>query len=124
MQLADATNDHGEDRRAAVLALVAVDAGDDGVAQVHGLDRLGDAFGSSQSSGAGRPVLMSQKPHERVQMSPIIRKVAVPAPQHSPMFGHMASSHTVCSVLLRIIWRSHSKVSPDGARTRIHSGRR
>ncbi len=45
---------------------------------------------------------MSQKPQVRVQTSPIIRKVAVPAPQHSPMFGHMASSQTVCRDLLRI----------------------
>jgi hypothetical protein len=46
--------------------------------------------GSSQSRGFGWPRLMSQKPQVRVQTSPISRKVAVPAPQHSPIFGHMA----------------------------------
>ena len=64
--------------------------------------------GSSQSSREGWPCLISQKPHERVHMSPIIRNVAVPAPQHSPIFGHMASSQTVCSDLLRIRPCSHS----------------
>ncbi len=59
--------------------------------------------GSSQSSGSGRPVWMSQNPQERVQVSPIIRKVAVPWPQHSPMLGHLASSQTVCSALERIM---------------------
>src|SRR3989304_1632784 len=58
--------------------------------------------GSSQSSASGRPCLMSQKPQVRVQMSPIIKKVAVPAPQHSPMLGQPASSQTVCSDFLRI----------------------
>jgi hypothetical protein len=58
--------------------------------------------GSAKSRGNGRPVLMSQKAQLRVQMSPIIRKVAVPAPQHSPILGHCASSQTVCSSLLRI----------------------
>src|SRR4030042_1187651 len=52
-------------------------------------------FGSSQSIEEGLPRLISQKPQVRVQISPNIRKVAVPAPQHSPKFGHMASSHTV-----------------------------
>src|SRR5690606_13159994 len=80
--------------------------------------------GSCQSIGDGRPVLMSQKPQERVQVSPSMRNVAVPLPQHSPRLGHMASSQTVCSSLLRIRPRSHSYVSPPGARTRIHSGRR
>ena len=65
-------------------------------------------LGSCQSSGPGRPVLMSQKPQERVQVSPSIRKVAVPWPQHSPRFGHMASSQTVFSCLLRINSRSIS----------------
>ena len=37
-------------------------------------------LGSAQSSGAGRPVWISQKPQERVQVSPIMRKVAVPWP--------------------------------------------
>ena len=80
--------------------------------------------GSRKSSAAGRPRLMSQKPQVRVQTSPIIKKVAVPEPQHSPMFGQPASSQTVCSDFCRINCCSRSYVSPDGARTRIHEGRR
>ncbi len=80
--------------------------------------------GSRKSRGDGCPRLMSQNPQERVQTSPNIKKVAVPEPQHSPMLGHMASSQTVCRDLLRISPWSHSYVSPVGARTRIHSGRR
>jgi len=44
------------------------------------------------------------RPHRqpRVQVSPMIMMVAVavlpsPPPQHSPMLGHLASSHTVLS---------------------------
>jgi acyl-lipid omega-6 desaturase (Delta-12 desaturase) len=114
MQLADAADHHGKDRRAAVLAVVAVDAGDHGVLQVHVLDRLGDALGLQPvQRHPGWPRLISQKPQVRVHTSPSIRKVAVPAPQHSPRLGHIASSHTVCSSLLRISPCSHSKVSPD-----------
>ena len=65
-------------------------------------------FGSAQSSGRGRPVAISQKPQERVQISPIIRKVAVPRPQHSPIFGHCASSQTVCRPPARMICFSRS----------------
>jgi len=53
--------------------------------------------GSSASSGSGRPCATSQKVQRRVQRSPMIMKVAVPLPKHSPMFGQLASSHTVCS---------------------------
>jgi hypothetical protein len=51
---------------------------------------------------SGRPVLTAQKPHDRVQTSPRIMNVAVPAFQHSPMFGQRASSQTVCSDCARI----------------------
>ena len=44
VQLTDAPDDHGEDRRAAVLAVIAVDRGDHGVLQIHRLDRLGHAL--------------------------------------------------------------------------------
>ena len=53
-------------------------------------------FGSSLSSSLGRPCPTSQKGQRRVQMSPIIMKVAVPWLKHSPMLGQEASSHTVC----------------------------
>ena len=49
---------------------------------------------------------------------------AVPRPQHSPMLGHSASSHTVCSVFTRISRLRFSYVSPVGARTFSQSGRR
>src|SRR5438552_2266802 len=56
-------------------------------------------------------------------MSPRIMKVAVPLPKHSAMFGHDASSHTVCSFCRRrtslISWKREFGL---GARTRIHAG--
>ena len=51
--------------------------------------------GSKVSTASGRPVLTLQNPHERVQMFPSIIKVAVPAPQHSPIFGQLPLSHIV-----------------------------
>ena len=39
----------------------------------------------------------------RGQAIDMIMKVAVPLPKHSPMFGHDASSHTVCSLCSRRI---------------------
>jgi len=57
--------------------------------------------GSSRSSGSGRPWPTSQNGQRRVHLSPMIMKVAVPLPKHSPMFGHEASSHTVCSLCSR-----------------------
>jgi hypothetical protein len=53
--------------------------------------------GSSRSSVGGLPVAMWQKPQERVQTSPRIISVAVPADQHSPMLGHLADWQTVWS---------------------------
>ena len=52
--------------------------------------------GSSQSSSVGIPWAIAQYLHARVQTSPRIRNVAVPASQHSPMFGQPASSQTEC----------------------------
>jgi lipoic acid synthetase len=57
--------------------------------------------GSSASSGSGRPWPTSQNGQRRVHLSPMIMKVAVPLPKHSPMLGHVASSHTVTSLLRR-----------------------
>ena len=42
------------------------------------------------------PEATSQKRQPRVQTSPINITVAVPPPQHSPTFGQLASSQTVC----------------------------
>ena len=59
--------------------------------------------GSSASSGSGRPWPTSQNGQRRVHLSPMIMKVAVPLPKHSPMFGQEASSQTVCSLCSRRI---------------------
>jgi hypothetical protein len=49
--------------------------------------------------------------------------VAVPLPKHSPMFGHEASSQTVCSRWSRRMRLMSWKREPTvGAFTRIHSG--
>ena len=56
--------------------------------------------GSPASSAPGRPVLTLQKAQARVQVSPMIMKVACFLSQHSPMFGQPASSHTVTQTVL------------------------
>ena len=53
--------------------------------------------GSAVSSSVGLPWATAQYEHARVQTSPRIMNVAVPWCQHSPMFGHRASSQTVFS---------------------------
>ena len=54
----------------------------------------------------------------------MIWNVAVPRPQHSPMLGQRASSHTVCRPPSRMSPRSSPKRPfGDGARTVIQSGR-
>src|SRR6266404_8199799 len=79
--------------------------------------------GSSASGASGRPCATSQKGQRRVQMSPRIMKVAVPLPKHSAMFGHEASSQTVCSFCRRrmslISWKRELGLA---ARTRIQAG--
>ena len=52
---------------------------------------------SASSQPRGLPVSTEQKRQARVHTAPINMIVAVPAFQHSPMFGHLASSHTVAS---------------------------
>jgi hypothetical protein len=52
-------------------------------------------LGSSLSTVPGRPVLTLQNEQARVQVSPIIIMVACFFDQHSPIFGHEASSQTV-----------------------------
>ena len=60
--------------------------------------------GSSGSSATGSPVLTLQNVQARVQVSPMIMKVACSLSQHSPMLGQPASSHTVCRPLSRMIF--------------------
>ncbi len=59
--------------------------------------------GSAGSSAPGNPVFTLQNAQARVQVSPMIMKVACFFSQHSPMLGQPASSHTVCSPLARTI---------------------
>ena len=56
--------------------------------------------GSFKSTAFGRPVLTAQKPQDLVQIFPKIIKVAVPSPQHSPMFGQLPLSQIVKLVLI------------------------
>lgn len=49
---------------------------------------------------------MLQNRHACLQVSPINMTVAIPPPQHSPMFGQHASPHTVDSPRLRTDERS------------------
>src|SRR5215217_1581478 len=80
--------------------------------------------GSSGSTARGMPVLTLQKAQARVQVSPRIITVACFLVQHSPMFGHAASSHTVARLSSRISLRVWWYPSLTGALTRIQSGLR
>src|SRR6478735_12549938 len=55
-------------------------------------------LGSSRSYSVGRPVATAQNVHDRVQTFPRIINVAVPAPQHSPIFGQFPLSQIVWSL--------------------------
>src|SRR5471032_1828145 len=79
-------------------------------------------FGSSTSRAFGRPWPTSQNGQRRVQMSPMIMKVAVPPEKHSPRFGQEASSQTLCSLCLRSSCLTRSTSGETGIRTRIQSG--
>ncbi len=109
---------------AAVGQLIAVDAGDDDVLEVHAARRLADAAGLVGSTSVGRPVAIWQNPQERVQTSPRIIRVAVPAAQHSPMLGHLADWQTVCRLWL-VDHGLHVLVAgPAGQLARSQSGLR
>ena len=79
-------------------------------------------MGSILSRPAGRPLFTAQKLHARVQVSPRIMNVAVREFQHSLIFGHRASSQTVCRSIPRMICLSSRYWSPSFQRTRIQSG--
>src|SRR5947207_4684004 len=78
--------------------------------------------GSSASSAKGFAVFTAQKPQARVQRSPAIMKVAVPALQHSQRFGHCASSQTVCRRRSEMSALVEKKTGFDCSRTLIKSG--
>ena len=68
-------------------------------------ERAAFAGSSGSSQPCGLPVSTEQKRQARVHTAPMSMMVAVPAFQHSPMFGHLASSHTVarrCSLTMSL----------------------
>ena len=66
--------------------------------QPENLTALATFSGSAMSSAFGLPVATLQKAQARVQISPMIMKVACFLSQHSPIFGQPASSQTVTSL--------------------------
>ena len=78
--------------------------------------------GSSASSGPGRPVRTLQNAQARVQVSPMIMKVACFFAQHSPILGQRASSHTVTSLFSRTMRFVSAQSAELGAFTRIQEG--
>ncbi len=79
---------------------------------------------SGSSQPRGLPVSTAQKRHARVHTAPMSMMVAVPAFQHSPMFGHFASSHTVARRCSFTSARTVSNPAPEGARARSQEGLR
>src|SRR6478736_8361082 len=78
--------------------------------------------GSSQSTVSGLPVFTPQKPQERVHTFPKIIKVAVPSPQHSPMFGQLPEVQIVFKLYLSTNPRSSVYFFPIGSFTFSHFG--
>src|SRR5258708_15671885 len=77
---------------------------------------------SASSQPRGLPVSTAQKRHARVHTAPISMMVAVPAFQHSPMFGHFASSHTVLKRCSRTICLTVPNAAPVASGARSHAG--
>src|SRR5690606_10997150 len=86
------------------------------------LIELATFSGSSQSIVPGRPVFTPQNPHERVQTFPKIMKVAVPSPQHSPIFGQLPEVQMVCNWYLSTKPRLSEYFLPVGNLARSHLG--
>src|SRR5579872_3624982 len=76
------------------------------------------------SQPRGLPVSTAQKRHARVHTEPINIMVAVPAFQHSPMFGHFASSHTVLRRCSRTMLLTAVNSLPAASGARSHGGLR
>ena len=76
------------------------------------------------SLAACQAACMDMQKQHQVDAPPRSMMVAVPSPpfQHSPTFGHMASSHTVFSLRSRKELCRYSNRSPWGARCRSHGG--
>ena len=72
------------------------------------------------AGGGGKALALAAQ--ARVQMSPMMRKLACRCAQQCPMFGHAASSHTVCSLPFLTVSIVSANTAPAGAGTRIQSG--
>ena len=83
---------------AAIVEIITVDRSDHHVLQPELGRGHGHVFGLVGSSACGMPVFTLQKAQARVQVSPMIMKVACFFSQHSPILGQPASSHTVTSL--------------------------
>src|SRR6202012_2154182 len=81
-------------------------------------------LGSSVSTASGRPVATAQNEQERVQILPSIIKVAVPAPQHSPILGQLPLAQMVCNLCSSTRLRTGAYSLPTGRRTLSQSGLR
>src|SRR5690625_7501762 len=77
---------------------------------------LAGSSGSSQPRGL--PVSTEQKRQARVHTSPISMMVATPLVQHSPIFGHLDSSHTVARRCVLTFSLTSSYLPPDGSLAR------
>src|SRR5687767_14311243 len=77
---------------------------------------------SSSSQPCGLPVSTEQNRQARVHTAPINMMVAVPAFQHSPMFGHLASSHTVASRCSRTMFFTALNPAPAASGAVIQLG--
>ena len=77
---------------------------------------------SSQSTGSGLPVLTPQNLHDLVQIFPSIMNVAVPSPQHSPIFGQLPEVHIVCKLFSSTNFLSLAYFGPIGNLTLNQSG--
>src|SRR5262245_4611996 len=77
---------------------------------------------SASSQPRGLPVSTEQKRQARVHTAPISMMVAVPAFQHSPMFGHLASSHTVARRCSRTMPFTALKPAPAASGAVIQRG--
>src|ERR1044072_9710935 len=77
---------------------------------------------SASSQPRGLPVSTLQKRQARVHTAPINMMVAVPAFQHSPMLGHLASSQTVASRCSRTMPFTALKPAPAASGAVIQRG--
>src|SRR5260370_25125096 len=85
---------------------------------------LARGLGSSTSTASGLPVATAQNEQDRVQMLPNIIKVAVPAPQRSPILGQLPLSQMVCSLCVSTKPRTCAYSFPTGSLTLSQSGLR